>query len=97
MLLADSIPIWQEIAAEFKPDHGSSLHDRMATADTQRDKASDVQTSITDRLCVIEGMFEANDRAHLKLFAEIAVVQNKLDVFIIDRQQNGRRKHDPHE
>jgi len=47
--LADSIPIWQEIASEFKPDHGSSLHDRMETADT-------LQTTMAVRLSALEAM-----------------------------------------
>jgi hypothetical protein len=87
--LADSIPIWQEIAAEFKPDSGSTLHDRMATADTQRVDAADAQALFSERIAALEA-------TQAEMGADIKVVSNKLDTFLLDRMTNGRRIHDPH-
>jgi hypothetical protein len=88
--LADSIPIWQEIAAEFKPDSGSTLHDRMETADTQRVDAADAQALFSDRLAALEA-------TQVEMGADIKGVSNKLDTFILQRKPNGRRSYDPHD
>lgn len=71
---ADSVDVLFEIAAEFKPNHGHSLHDRMARIEATLDTAAvdraeikrQVETIITEELPIIAALAEKlleNDNA----------------------------------